>query len=308
MTEPLRLPPIGVWSQALEFVSAARAQELAAELEELGYGCLWLPEGAGRDVFAHLALLLSRTNRLIGATGIASIWARDAVAMTGGVKGLTEAFPERVLLGLGVSHRPFVEGLRGHRYDRPLSAMATYLAAMDAAPYLSQRPATPLRRVLAALGPKMLALAAEQTDGAHPYFTPPEHTAAAREIMGAGPLLCPEQAVLLETDPNQARQIARAHTAVYLQLPNYTNNLRQLGFSDDDLEGGGSDRLVDAIVAWGTVDLILARVQAHFDAGADHVCIQALGTGRSIPDAQWRELAPALTSATSEGRHHVPTK
>jgi len=294
-TDAFSLPPIGVWTGALDTVPASRAQELAGELEELGYGAVWLPEVAGRDVILHLGLLLSATRTLVGATGIANIWARDAVTMAGGVKGLTEAFPERVLLGLGVSHHTLVEGLRKHEYRQPLAVMRTYLDAMDASPYTAVRPSTPVRRVLAALGPKMLALAAEKTDGAHPYFVPPEHTVEARAALGTGPLLCVEQAVLVETDPARAREIGRAHTKVYVPLPNYQNNLRRLGFGDDDFVDGGSDRLVDAIVAWGSEADVVRRVQAHFDAGADHVCVQALTESpRQVPDGQWRELAPAL--------------
>ncbi len=291
----LSLRPIGVWTGALDMAPAAQAQELAAELEQLGYGAIWLPEVAGRDVMVQLAFLLSATQRLVGATGIASIWARDAVTMTGGVKALTEAFPERVLLGLGVSHHNLVEELRGHRYERPLAAMGAYLDGLDKAPYTAFRPTTPVRRVLAALGPKMLALSAERTDGAHTYLVPPEHTEQAREQLGAGPLLCAEQAVLLESDPARAREIGRAHTAVYLRLPNYQNNLRRLGFSDEDFVDGGSDRAVDAIVAWGDEQAIVDRVQAHFDAGADHVCVQPLpAKAREVPADQWRTLAPAL--------------
>jgi probable F420-dependent oxidoreductase len=293
--EPLALSPIGIWTGALDAAPAAQAQELAAELEALGYGAIWLPEVAGRDVMVHLALLLSATERLVGATGIASIWARDAVTMTGGVKGLTEAFPERVLLGLGVSHHTLVEGLRGHTYEPPLASMRAYLDAMDASPYTAFRPKTPVHRVVAALGPKMLALSAEKTDGAHTYLVPPEHTERARKELGAGPLLCAEQAVLLETDPERARQIGRAHTAVYVRLPNYQNNLKRLGFTDEDFADGGSDRVVDAIVAWGDEQAVLDRVKAHFDAGADHVCVQALTESpRDVPAAQWRALAPAL--------------
>lgn len=292
--ERLALGKIGVWSGALEFLPASRSQEAAAELEDLGYSAIWIPEVAGRDVFAHHALLLSATTRIVGATGIANIWARDAITMAGGAKALTEAFPERFLLGLGVSHQHLVENLRGHKYEKPLSAMRAYLAAMDGAPYTSHRPGTPLRRVLAALGPKMLELARDQADGAHPYFVTPEHTAFARPIL-AGRLLCPEQAVLLETDPSKAREVARHHLAVYTGLPNYANNLRRLGFSDSDFDGGGSDRLVDAIVAWGDEESISARVRAHLDAGADHVCIQALSAERrGVPFDQWRNLAPAM--------------
>jgi probable F420-dependent oxidoreductase len=292
------LPTIGLWTGALDAVGMGRSRELAAEIEELGFGVLWIPEVAGRDVMLQLGMVLSATSRLIGATGIASIWARDAVTMTGGVKGLTEAFPDRVLLGLGVSHHTLVQGLRGHDYDKPLAAMRTYLEAMDASPYTAVRPTTPVRRVLAALGPKMLALSAEMAAGAHTYFVPPEHTAEARPILGDA-LLCAEQAVLLETDPATARQIGRSHLKTYVRLPNYQNNLRRLGFDDDDFAGDYTDRLVDAIVAWGTEDQILARVRAHLDAGADHVCVQALAGPREVPIEQWRALGPALRSVTA---------
>lgn len=294
--ERFPIPPIGIWTGALEVVPARRAQELAAELEELGYGVVWIPEVAGRDPFVHLTLLLSATDRLIGATGIANIWARDAVTANGAIRGLTEAYPERVLVGLGVSHRNLVSDLRGHNYAKPLTAMREYLDRMDAAPYTSFRPTTPVRRVLAALRPKMLRLAAERTDGAHPYFVTPEHTAKAREILGAEPLLCPEQAVVLESDPDKARAIGREYTKVYLGQPNYVNSILELGFTEDELANGGSDRFVDSLVAWGDVEAIVARVRAHLDAGADHVAVQALPSQkRGVPDQQWRELAPALT-------------
>lgn len=289
------LPRTGLWTGALDNLPATAARELAFELEELGYGAIWIPEVAGRDPFVHLALLLSATERLIGATGIANIWARDAVSANGAVRGLTEAFPERVLIGFGVSHRNLVDDLRGHRYDKPLSAMREYLAAMDDSPYTAVRPTTPVRRVLAALRPRMLRLAAERTDGAHPYFVTPEHTARARATLGAGPLLCPEQAVLLETDPVKAREIGRAYTSVYLGQPNYVNSVLELGFAEEDLSDGGTDAFVDAMVAWGDEDAVLARVREHLDAGADHVAVQALTLNRrEVPDRQWRELAPAL--------------
>jgi probable F420-dependent oxidoreductase len=210
---------------------------------------------------------------------------------------LSEAFPGRFVLGLGVSHQPMVEGLRGQTYERPLAAMREYLERMDAAMYVAAEPAEPPRRVLAALGPKMLTLAAERTDGAHPYNVPPEHTAGAREILGPEKLLAPEQAVLLETDPTEARRIGRSHVAIYRDLPNYMNNLRRFGITDDDIADGGSDRLVDMLVAWGDVDAIRARVQAHLDAGADHVAVQVLTPERgTVPLDEWRELAPALLS------------
>lgn len=294
------LPRIGVWTDALDFVPARGAQDLAVELEELGYGAIWLPEVAGRDVIAHLVFLLSATRELVGATGIASIWARDAVTMVAGERTLTEAFPDRVLIGLGVSHQPLVEDLRGHVYDRPLAAMRAYLDAMEAAPYTAMRPSTPDRRMLAALGPKMLKLAAERTEGAHTYFVTPEHTVEARLVLGPERLLCPEQAVYLESDPEKAREVGRRYAATYVRLPNYQANLRRLGFEDDDFAEGGSDRLVDAIVAWGDLDQIASRVRAHFDAGADHVCVQVLhAERRAVPVEGWQELAPALTEVAA---------
>jgi len=286
---------VGIWTFALERQPAARAQEAAAELESLGYPALWIPEAMGREALTHAGLLLAGTRRITIATGIANVWGRDAMTMAAGQKTLDEAYPGRFLLGMGVSHAPLVEGMRGHRYEKPLSFMRRYLDAMDAAPFLAAPSSQPGRRVIGALAPKMLALAARRTDGAHPYFVPPEHTARAREIMGSGPLLAPEQAVVLESDAATARAIARAHMTTYLGLPNYTNNLRSLGFGDDDLRDGGSDRLVDAIVAWGDVDALRTRIRAHHDAGADHVCIQVLTADpRALPLAAWRTLAPAL--------------
>ncbi len=286
---------VGIWTFALELQPAAKAQEAAAEIESLGYPALWIPEAMGREALTHAGLLLAGTRRLVVATGIANVWGRDAMTMAAGQKTLDEAYPGRFLLGMGVSHAPLVEGMRGHRYEKPLSFMRRYLDAMDAAPFMAVPPSAPPQRVIGALHPKMLAFAAQRTAGAHPYFVPPEHTARAREIMGAGALLAPEQAVVLEKDATAARAIARAHMAIYLGLPNYARNLRSLGFGDDDLAGGGSDRLVDAIVAWGDLEATRARVRAHHDAGADHVCVQVLPADpRALPTEAWRELAPAL--------------
>jgi probable F420-dependent oxidoreductase len=286
---------VGIWTFQLDLQPMARAQELAAELEELGYGAVWLPEAVSREAVANSALILSATSRIAVCTGIASIWARDPMAMAQAHKTLSEAFPDRFLLGLGVSHQPMVEGLRHQNYERPYSAMKAYLDAMDAAPFFGVQPAAEPQRVLAALGPKMLALSADRARGAHPYFVPVEHTAEARGVLGAGPLLAPEQAAVLETDPGKAREIARQHMATYLGLPNYTNNLRRYGFGDDDIKNGGSDRLVDAIVAWGDVDAVVRRVRAHHDAGADHVCVQVLSSDiRAVPQREWRDLAEAL--------------
>jgi probable F420-dependent oxidoreductase len=286
---------VGIWTFQLDQQPAARAQAAAAEIEALGWGAIWIPEALGREALTHAALLLAGTRRIPIATGIANIWARDAMAMAAAQKTLAEAHPDRFLLGIGVSHAPMVEGMRGHRYTKPLSAMRAYLDAMDRAPFLAAAPAADPPRVIGALAPKMLALAAERATGAHPYFVPPEHTRRAREIMGPRALLAPEQAVVLETDASRARQIARAHMAIYLGLPNYVNNLRRLGFGDADVADGGSDRLVDAIVAWGTVDVIVGRVRAHHDAGADHVCLQVLGPDPlALPRAEWRTLAAAF--------------
>ena len=286
---------VGVWTFAFELQPAARAQEAAAEIEALGYGALWIPEAMGHEAFTHAGVLLAATRRIVVATGIANIWARDAMTMAAAQKTLAEAYPERFLLGIGVSHAPMVELVRGHRYEKPLTAMRKYLDAMDAAPFIGVPPATEPTRVIGALHPKMLKLAAERANGAHPYFVPPEHTAQAREILGQGSLLAPEQAVVLETNPVKARDIARAHMATYLGLPNYVNNLKRLGFTDDDVANGGSDRVVDAIVAWGNIDAVVTRVRAHHDAGADHVCVQVLDADpRALPLRQWRELAPAL--------------
>ncbi len=286
-----RLGRIGVWLGPLARIAWARERDAVQQLEAAGYGAFWPGEGNGtREIFAHCTLLLGATEQAVVAPGIANIYARDPLAAASGANTLAEAFPGRFVLGLGVSHKPMVEQ-RGAVYDRPLTAMRSYLDALDDAPFVSAAPAEAAPVVLAALGPKMLDLARERTFGAHPYFVPPEHTAQARERLGAGRLLAPEQAVLLASGPSEARSQAREHVRVYLQLPNYVNNLRRLGFTDEDVSGDGSDRLVDAIVAWGSLDQVRERVVAHLEAGADHVALQALGP-RSLE--QLLELAPAL--------------
>jgi len=291
-----RIGKVGVWTGQLDFSPAAEVRAAAAEVEQAGYGALWTGEAVGREVFTAAQLLLSATSTLSVATGIANIWARDALAMAAGQCALGEAFPDRFLLGIGVSHQRLLE-VRGEEYRKPLAFMRDYLAAMDSA-YEVYRAVPPDRRpprLLAALGPKMLELAGAAADGAHTYFVPPEHTATAREILGPGKLLVPEQAVVLSPDPTVAREIARRHTGSYLRLANYTNNLRRFGFGDADFAGGGVDRLVDTIVAWGDVDAVVPRVRAHLDAGADHVCVQVLiDDRRGLPRKEWAELAPAL--------------
>ena len=289
------LGPIGIWTFKFEECPAAQAQETAAELEQLGYGAIWFGEAFGREAFSNAGLLLAGTKKIVIATGIANIYARDAVAMAAGQKTLSEAYPGRFVLGLGVSHVPLVEQLRGHRYEKPVATMRAYLDAIDKAPYRSAPPVEKPVRMLAALGPKMLELAAQRTDGAHPYNTNPEHTAQARAILGRGPKLCPEQAVILETDAATARAIGREFLALYLTLPNYTNNFLRLGFSEADFQNGGSDRLIDAIIAWGDLEQIRNRVRAHHAAGADHVCIQVLTKDpKALPLKEWRELSAAL--------------
>jgi probable F420-dependent oxidoreductase len=287
---------VGIWA-FLDTAPAAQVADVAAELDELGFGAIWVPETLGRDPFVLCSQLLVASSRISAATGIANIHARGPIAMSSGAKTLAEAFPGRFLLGLGVSHAPMVEGVHQKPYTRPVATMRAFLDAMDAAVYTAPPPDPPPSRVLAALGPRMLALAAERADGAHPYFVPPEHTAVARAALGAGPLLAPEQAVVLETDGTVARDVARAFARGYLRLPNYANNLLRLGYSQDELDDG-ADRVIDAVVAWGDVEAIVARVRAHHDAGADHVCVQVLPRERGdLPFAAWRELAPALLTA-----------
>jgi probable F420-dependent oxidoreductase len=285
---------VGIWSMALEAQPLSVAREAVAELDELGFPALWVPEALGKEVMSHAALLLAATGRMVVATGIANLWARDATAMVNAQRTLTEGFPERFLLGIGVSHTPTV-ALRGHTLVSPVQATRDYLAAMDATRYFGAVPAAPLRRVLAALGPRMLTLAAELTEGAHTYTVPVEHTEQARRRLGPGPLLIPEQKVVLVSDPADARRIARATISRLFRLPNYAGNLRRLGFTDTDFADGGSDRLIDALVAWGDVEDVRRRVKEHLDAGADHVALQVLTADpTALPLREWRELSALL--------------
>jgi probable F420-dependent oxidoreductase len=290
----MQLGKLGVWT-SLDGVSAAAGLEIAKRVERLGYSALWMPESRGRNVLVHSAWLLAGTTKLIVAPGIANIYARDPMAMAAAQKGLNEQSNGRFLLGLGVSHKPTVSTLRGHTYGKPVATMRAYLEAMRSAPYLAPPPPESLRTILAALGPRMLALAAELADGAHPYNVPPQHTVEARRMLGPGKLLCPEQMVVLEKNPSEARRIARIALARYLALENYANNWRRLGFTEDDLAGGGSDRFIDANVAWGDEKAIRARIQEHWDAGADHICIQPIrleGDEQRLDDRVLDLLAP----------------
>jgi len=279
----MNLKNLGVWTGADVF-PAADAAAFARRIEAWGYGALWIPEAIGREVFSASAWLLANTRSLIIASGIANIYARDALSAAAAQKGLNEQSAGRFVLGLGVSHIPLVE-VRQHVYGKPVATMRAYLEAMAVAPYHSVTPTSAPKTVLAALGPKMLELAAELTDGAHPYNVTPEHTAQARALLGAGKLLCVEQAAVLETNPAAARALGRKFLNLYLGLPNYVNNWRRLGFTDTDFAAGGSDRLIDAVIAWGDEKAIRARIEAHWQAGADHVCIQAIGT-TALPDEQ----------------------
>jgi probable F420-dependent oxidoreductase len=284
----MRLAGVGVWSGELRrHEDEGERRDAAAELEELGYATLWIPGGQGGPVFDAVGVLLRATREVSVATGILNIWRHDPEETAAERAQLDDAYEGRFLLGLGVSHAPLIE-----EYAKPLTAMRDYLDSLDAA-----APAVPKEeRVLAALGPKMLELARDRSAGAHPYLGPVEHTRRAREILGAGPLLAPEVGVILESDEQRAREIARSQLERYMAMPNYVNNWRRSGFGDDDLANGGSDRLIDALIGWGDVEAIAERIEEHFDAGADHVCIQVLRSpgADGLPRDEWRELSAAL--------------
>lgn len=281
------LGQVGVWSRELRFHSDRdEAADAAAELEELGYGALWIPD-VGGDVLGAVGELLRATRAIPLATGILNIWMHDAAEVAAGTAEIDDAHPARFTLGLGASHAPIVDAEQPGRYSRPYSTMVAYLDALDEAP-------RPPGRILAALGPRMLELARDRAAGAHPYLVPPEHTLIAREALGPDRLLAPELSVAVEPDPQRALERARSFVADYLQLPNYVNNLRRLGFSEEETTGGGSDRLVRALVATGEPETIAARVAEHRAAGADHVAIHVIGAGETLPREQWRALAPAL--------------
>ncbi len=292
-----RLGKVGIWSFALQRLTAADAGAAMGEFERQGYPSVWMPESVGsKEVFAHASILLGGSEKAIVAPGIASIYARDPMAMAGGAKALAEAYPGRFVLGIGVSHAPSVE-TRGHEYGKPVATMASYIDTMGAASYAGPEPSEPVPLVLAALGPRMLELAAARADGAHPYFVPVEHTPFARQTLGAETCLAVEQTAVLSTDADTSRRIGRGFARHYLALDNYANNLRRLGWSDADIANDGSDRLIDAVIAWGDVDTIVARVKAHLDGGADHVCVQLRAESSADPSlAGYAELAAGLLS------------
>jgi probable F420-dependent oxidoreductase len=290
----MELGKVGLWF-FLDAMPAQQSAEFAQKVEKLGYRTLWIPEAVGREPFPHAAYLLDKTSRLNIATGIANIYGRDPITMSAASKTVSELSGGRFLLGIGVSHKPLVSNLRGHSYDKPYSYMKEYLPKMKSALYQAPQPPEPVPVVIAALHPKMLALCAAETQGTHTYFVPPEHTAKVRAQIGPKPWVCVEQKVILDTDATKARTAARHFMKTYVpRLPNYTNNLKNLGWKDEDFENGCSDRLVDAIVAWGTETQIRDRIDAHLKAGATHVCIQPLRTDMApMPDERAMEaLAP----------------
>lgn len=291
----MKLGKLGVWA-FMDGMTSPQMAAFAKRMEGAGFSALWIPEAWGRNSFQSASWLLANTERLVVATGIASIYARDPMAAAGAQYGLNEQSNGRFLLGLGVSHKPMVSDIRGHDYGKPVATMKAYLEGMSQAQYNAPPPPEKPVTVIAALGPKMLELARDHADGAHPYNVTPAHTKIAREILGPGKLLCVEQMVVAETDPAKARAIARASLALYLELPNYRNSWKREGFEDADFENGGSDRLIDANIAWGDDEVIADRVAQHLAAGADHVCIQLLGES-PVPDADTLErLAGRLKS------------
>ncbi|GGJ40926.1 LLM class F420-dependent oxidoreductase [Streptomyces brasiliensis] len=288
---PLRGPgrTVGIWAGAFRLGDRALVAHAAAALEEMGYAALWYPGGL-RRTFDTATVLLEATSRVVVATGIANIWANPPSESATEFARLDAAHPGRFLLGLGVSHGPMVERSGLGKYEKPLARMNGYLDELDA----SATPVPPEDRIIGAHGPRMLALCAERSLGTHPYLVTPEHTAEIRAAVGGHARVMPEQGVILDTDPASARATAREALAIYLGLPNYVNNWLRLGFTPDDIAGGGSDRLIDALVAWGTPEQIADRVRAHHDAGADHVCLQVLGAPGTLPLDAASTLAGAL--------------
>jgi len=286
----MQLSGVGIWSSQLRYGAPAESAEAAAELEELGYTALWIPD-VGGAVFDAVDNLLTATTHTVIATGILNLWMHTPVDVAASYARLTTAHGDRFLLGIGVSHAPLIDAGEPGRYRKPLAATASFLDGIDA----TDQPVPVDRRVLAALGPKMLSLAAHRAGGAHPYLVTPDHTHQARAALGDGPLLLPEQTVILTDDGDEARKIGTDWLRAYLALPNYANNLLRSGFSPDDL-AQVSDRLFDAIIAWGDEEAIMRRVSEHFAAGADHVCLQALSADpTAFPRDQWRRIAAAIS-------------
>ena len=286
------LGPLGIWSRELRFGDPVQAVAAAGELEELGFDTLWVPD-VGGPVFGSVERLLAATRKVMVATGILNVWMHEPADVAAALRRIEAEFPGRFLLGLGISHAPIVDDGHPGRYAAPLSTMRAYLDELDAAAPAGSRP----RRVLAALAPKMMALASERALGIHPYLVPVSHTRLARRALGDDALIAQEVTVIIEPDAGKSRLLARHDLETYLGLPNYTNTWRRLGFGDADLAGGGSDELVDALYAWGTVAQIAARIAEYRDAGADHVCLRvAYGGPERLPLPEWRQLAALARS------------
>jgi probable F420-dependent oxidoreductase len=286
MAQVPQLGRVGIWAIELRFGDKGEIPEAAAELDELGFGALWFPGGHGGDVTGAAELLLGATKRATVATGILNLWFHEPADVAGWWRALPDGQRDRMLLGLGVGHANAV----GEAWGKPVERTRGYLEAIGAAGLPAEA------MCLAALGPRMLALAGELTAGAHPYLVSPKHTARARAILGPGKLLAVEQGVVLECDAARARELAREAVHHYAQQPNYCNSWRRLGFSDEDI-ATKSDWFIDSIFAWGSSEDIAGRVKAHHDAGADHVCMQVVtapGSGMAGVRPIWRELAAAL--------------
>lgn len=282
----MNLGRVGIWSIELRLADPGEISERAAELDELGFGTLWIPGLGGGDILGDSERLLAATRTITVATGVISIWRYDAAEMAAGHRRLADTHGRRLLLGLGVSD-PGAAHHAGHPF-RPVADMGDYLDRLDQA----ETPVPPMERILAALSPKLTALAAQRTAGVHPFLVTPESTAATRALLGPDPVLAPYQAVVLEQDPDTARTAARSFLGGALGMAHYARSLRAQGFTDDDLAAGGSDRLIDAVVARGDAEAIAKRLQAHHDAGADHVALHVLGSTEGFPRRAWRELAP----------------
>jgi probable F420-dependent oxidoreductase len=290
------LGQIGLWTGTLDFTAPSQAREIVAELDEQGWGSLWFGEAYGRDALTAAQLYLGAATAIVIGTGIASIYARDAMAAAAGARTLNAVYPDRFVLGLGVSHAPLVQRMRGHEYMRPVTAMRDYLDALDRAPAAVAGESELPPRVLAALGPRMLELARDRVDGAHPYLVTPEHTAQAREILGPDRWLVVEQAAVIDpaADRDGWGERAHAHLNIYTGLPNYRTSWLRQAFAEEDLGRGGSERLAAQMVSHG-IEATSARVREHLDAGASSVVIQVLGSSPTeAPRADWARLADAL--------------
>ncbi len=284
---------LGVW-YFFDNLSSADAAAAAQRIESMGYGTLWIPETVGKSPVVLASWLLANTSTLNVATGILNIYHREPGVTMAAQKSLAEQSGGRFLLGMGVSHKPLVEGVRGLNYGPPVATMRAYLEGMAQAPYNGFAPAEEPPVVIAALGPKMLELAASACNGAHPYFSSPVHTRMAREIMGPDAWLCVEQKIILETDAQKARELARPVAQIYQGLPNYRNNWLRMGLSEDDINSL-SDKFIDTTFAWGDIDAIKARIEEHMDAGASHVCVQPVNPNGKFGELHWESLQ-ALTA------------